>query len=349
MKHSLNGRKLINLKYFRPFAGKVIKTETESSNYDQCSEEIKPVTSILDDFFSNEIKSEELSGEMGVDSGAFYENLQDSKDFIGISNPVPLSNQSSEQEIRDILRSSSMEDENLGNNYQPRIIQVTNFQENSRNKLESFTENNTESEEETESDYDLKCEPSLFVKPPIREFPWKKEAMQKLKSISHDNVETMSKDEENDIYNKLKCIMDNESIHKVEIPSWIRRFYRKLSVRKLKRQKITQPKNVLDRYCPQQLLVTHYSSKDTFKARLSGAISHELFESPFTGRILHPFIFRNKSIRPPWVQLMCELQYEVSGEIPTRSSVDFCFVRPQHIGAVNSLLQSLFWPGIDSE
>ena len=310
---------------------------------------MKPKPSILDDFFSNEIQSEELSGEMGVDSGAFYDNLQDSKDCIGISNPVPLSNQSSEQEIRDILRSSSMEDESPVNNYQPRIIQVTNFQENARNKLESFTENNTESDEENENDYELKCEPSLFVKPPIREFPWKKEAMQKLKSISHNNVEMMNEDEESDIYNKLKCIIDSESIHKVEIPSWIRRFYRKLSVRKLKRQKITQPKNVLDRYCPQQLLVTHYSSKDTFNARLSGAISHELFESPFTGRILHPFIFRNKSIRPPWVQLMCELQYEVSGEIPTRSSVDFCFVRPQHIGAVNSLLQSLFWPGIDSE
>lgn len=341
----MNG--IINLESFRPFAGKVIKTEAESLNYVKCSE-IIPMPSILDDFFSKEIKSEELSGELVVDTGAFYENLQDSKDFIEISNLVPLSNQSSEQEIRDILRSNSMEDENV-NNFQPRIIQVTNFQENSRNKLELFNKNNIESEDETESDYELKCEPSLFVKPPIRELPWKKEAMQKLKSISHENVEMMSDNEESDIYNKLKCTIDNESIHKEEIPSWIRRFYRKLSVRKLKRQKITQPKNVIDRYCPQQLLVTHYSSKNTFNARLSGAISYELFESPFTGRILHPFIFRNKSIKPLWVQLMCEIQYEVNGEIPTRSSVDFCFVRPQHIGAVNSLLQSLFWPGIDSK
>ena len=340
---------MIILISFRPFAGKVIKRESESSNNEQDSVKIIPMTSILDDFFSNEIKSEELSGEIGVDSGAFYDNLQDFKDFIEISNPVPLLNQSSEQEIRDILRSSSMKDKNVGNSFLPRIIQVTKFQENARTKLNSLTLNRTESEEEAESNYELKCEPSNFVKPIIREFPWKKEALKKLKPISNENVEMMSEEEESDIYNKLKCIIDSESIHKVDIPSWIRRFYRKLSVRKLKRQKINQPKNVLDRYCPQQLLVTHYTAKNTFNARLSGAISHELFESPFTGRILHPFIFRNKSIHPPWVQLMCELQYEVNGTIPERSSVDFCYVKPQHIGAVNSLLQSRFWPGIDSK
>lgn len=46
---------------------------------------------------------------------------------------------------------------------------------------------------------------------------------------------------------------------------------------------------------------------------------------------------------------MSELQYAVNDEIPERSSIDFCYVRPQHIAAVNGLLQRMFWPGIDSK
>lgn len=45
---------------------------------------------------------------------------------------------------------------------------------------------------------------------------------------------------------------------------------------------------------------------------------------------------------------MCELQYVVTGNRPSRSTIDFCYIRPNHIPAVNALLQSLFWPGIDS-
>lgn len=45
---------------------------------------------------------------------------------------------------------------------------------------------------------------------------------------------------------------------------------------------------------------------------------------------------------------MCELQYTVTGETPSRAPIDYCYVRPHHIAAVNSLLQNHFWPGIDS-
>ncbi|EDW03397.1 GH10528 [Drosophila grimshawi] len=44
---------------------------------------------------------------------------------------------------------------------------------------------------------------------------------------------------------------------------------------------------------------------------------------------------------------MCELQHRVNRCHPSRSTIDFCYVRPQHIPAVNALLQSVFWPGID--
>lgn len=46
---------------------------------------------------------------------------------------------------------------------------------------------------------------------------------------------------------------------------------------------------------------------------------------------------------------MCELQYKVNNKYPSRAPIDFCYVRPNHIAAVNSLLQTEFWPGIDSK
>ena len=46
---------------------------------------------------------------------------------------------------------------------------------------------------------------------------------------------------------------------------------------------------------------------------------------------------------------MCELQYKVNGIPPSRAPIDYCYVRPNHIAAVNALLQTVFWPGIDSK
>lgn len=45
---------------------------------------------------------------------------------------------------------------------------------------------------------------------------------------------------------------------------------------------------------------------------------------------------------------MCELQFNVNNEMPQRASIDYCYLRPYHIAAVNGLLQKCFWHGIDS-
>lgn len=45
---------------------------------------------------------------------------------------------------------------------------------------------------------------------------------------------------------------------------------------------------------------------------------------------------------------MVELQYTVNGRMPERATIDYCYVRPHHIAAINGLLQKTFWPGIDS-
>lgn len=156
-------------------------------------------------------------------------------------------------------------------------------------------------------------------------------------------LETMTEDDEEKIYENLKRIIETEESHKTDIPSWIRRYHRKLSVRKLKRKKLQEPKTekvstFLDRY----FTSFHYQH-----SLLVGPISHDLFVSPYSGQTLHPFIFRDKKVQPKWLKLMCELKFVVNKIPPERSSIDFCYAKPQHIPAVNSLLQQLFWPGID--
>lgn len=46
---------------------------------------------------------------------------------------------------------------------------------------------------------------------------------------------------------------------------------------------------------------------------------------------------------------MLELKYQVTGLVPERAPIDYCYIRHGHIAAINSLLEKLFWPGIDSE
>jgi hypothetical protein len=76
------------------------------------------------------------------------------------------------------------------------------------------------------------------------------------------SMETMSEFEEHNLYMKLQNIVKNRALD-LEIPSWIRRFYRKLCVRKLKKSMVHEKlfdidyalvndkktgDNILDRY-----------------------------------------------------------------------------------------------------
>lgn len=280
------------------------------------------------------------------------------------------------------------------NYFEPRIVQVTNFQEDNSSQLTDFpmtikTEVQSEDEDETSDDepYETKyaCEKSLFnpsrydTTAPVAKQPWEIDMANDLEEENTDdfagdqNIELLNEYEENETYRRLKAIISSPHSDRIEIPAWVRRYYRKLCVRKLQRS-LGKPVFNLDNYQKHQLteakpkfgalvldrfhqLISasgnfstgNRENASTFHARLAGSSVHELFMSPHTGRILHPFIYRNDTCVPVWVRLMCELQYEVNGEMPSRSSIDFCYVRPQHIAAVNALLQRMFWPGIDSE
>lgn len=221
------------------------------------------------------------------------------------------------------------------------------------------------------------CKPSLFKrKQPTEKYPWEKDFASEIindddDQVGDQSIELMGEYEENEIFKRLKAIFDAAENQPIAIPHWIRRHYRKLCVRKMQRslglavfnvdkftKRSVQPNNdtpaaaVLDRFhmiSASGDFSSGSKANETFMARLAGSCQYDLFISPHTERVLHPFIYRNDSCVPPWVKVMCELQYAVNGTMPSRASIDYCYLRPQHIAAVNGLLQRMFWPGIDSK
>lgn len=94
----------------------------------------------------------------------------------------------------------------------------------------------------------------------------------------------------------------------------------------------------------------------TFHQRLVGFEDHELKPtvSPYTTRVLLPFIWRNYNPikKPLKLKLLQEIQAyphrnDPSWEMPKAPPIDFCYVRPEHIPSVNALCREFFWPGID--
>ncbi|XP_012225753.1 cysteine-rich protein 2-binding protein isoform X2 [Linepithema humile] len=148
-------------------------------------------------------------------------------------------------------------------------------------------------------------------------------------------------------------------------PPAIRRLYRKLAVRKTKRDYglplldvdcfgsksetsviLSKDNNrVLDRFFSDDLGCI-------FEQRLQGYNEPTSVHSPYTNRILKPFIRRDTSCQPLWLRLTDELCAKVNKNNPQwrpspRSPIDYSYIRPQHIPAINSLCNQFFWPGID--
>ncbi|KAH8278014.1 hypothetical protein KR026_002230 [Drosophila bipectinata] len=273
-----------------------------------------------------------------------------------------------DQEDEKIEEDGGEEEDEEPSNYQPRIVQVTNYQAQQQNQTIKAEPMEEEVEDETEKEelYSIEpCQPSGFTRNPRRNWPWLQETQESDDvSIPSENLRLMSVQEEQKLLDTLHRIISFEKQCQISIPAYVRRLYRKLSLRKWKREHNrptfnlddhidplgrarlkSQSHKVLDRY--HLLAHSHQSARSSFHARLAGCTQYELFESPYSKRVLHPFIFRSETLSPPWLKLMCELQHRVNQMHPTRSTIDFCYVRPQHIPAVNALLQSSFWPNID--
>lgn len=202
--------------------------------------------------------------------------------------------------------------------------------------------------------------------------------------ISDPKYTMMSPYEEEQLLNKLKNYPNTMK----ERPE-LRRLYRKLAVRKLKREKNiplfdldaevrsirgmdppeyyeredvskrlmanTKINNTLDRYQITYRTIKNKSQQYiSFITRLMGLEDeqNECIISPYTERVLKPFIFRDYKTKPLKLQLLEEI-VKFSNKSnpdfvpPKQSPIDYCYVRPQHIPAINALCQQFFWPGID--
>ncbi|KYM93696.1 PREDICTED: cysteine-rich protein 2-binding protein [Cyphomyrmex costatus] len=192
---------------------------------------------------------------------------------------------------------------------------------------------------------------SLFNQTKHRQRPWLKS------SVNNEKISRMTHQEEVYLLQKIsKTNLD-------EAPPAVRRLYRKLAVRKTKREYglplldvdcfgsksgafVTPSRNndrVLDRFFNDDLGCI-------FEHRLQGYNEPTSVHSPYTNRLLKPFIRRDTSCQPLWLKVMEELSTKVNKDDPQwkpRASIDYSYIRPQHIPAINSLCCQFFWPGID--
>ncbi|XP_041975407.1 cysteine-rich protein 2-binding protein [Aricia agestis] len=69
--------------------------------------------------------------------------------------------------------------------------------------------------------------------------------------------------------------------------------------------------------------------------------------SAFSGAVLKPYIRRDAVTRPMWIKVLDEIVEKTKGVRVCRPPLDYCYVQPHHIPAVNALCAQFFWPGID--
>lgn len=150
-----------------------------------------------------------------------------------------------------------------------------------------------------------------------------------------------------------------------EAPPAVKRLYRKLAVRKIKRE-YQLPLLDIDRFGSKQgtsatlskdngRVLDRYFNDDLgciFEQRLQGYNEPTSVHSPYTNRLLKPFIRRDTSCQPLWLKIMEELCAKTNRnnpqwKQPLRAPIDYSYIRPQHIPAINSLCRQFFWPDID--
>ena len=62
---------------------------------------------------------------------------------------------------------------------------------------------------------------------------------------------------------------------------------------------------------------------------------------------MKPYIRRDFDVLPPKLKILRDIQKRCSIKINYNWPVDYCYVQPMHIPAVNALCNDFFWPGID--
>ncbi|XP_047985402.1 cysteine-rich protein 2-binding protein [Leguminivora glycinivorella] len=214
---------------------------------------------------------------------------------------------------------------------------------------------------------------SMFSKEPNSlELPW---IEQEKYEVQKDLVDLTQ-------YEEVQLLKQVEHlIPKVKDPRKRAHLYRlraKLSLRRLKRHKrlpifdmdkavkvlsgqvpeevqaVTSVERVLDRFQRSYLhdnlcgtiLDTNYA------VTVLSHIEPSPFRSAYSNTLLKPYIRRDTESRPLWLKVTDELLMKANKKnpdykLPPHASIDYSYVRPHHIAAINNLCAQFFWPGID--
>ncbi|CAB3239498.1 unnamed protein product [Arctia plantaginis] len=183
-------------------------------------------------------------------------------------------------------------------------------------------------------------------------------------------------------YEEIQLLKKVENlIPKVKEPNkkaYLQRLKAKLALRRLKRHKhlpifdldksvkllggyvtddprvVINSERVLDRF-QRSYLIDNLSgtiASSNYGTLLLSNIVPAPFQSTYSGTTLKPYIRRDADSMPTWLKLTDELLRKTNRHIkdyspPPHATLDYSYVRPQHIAAVNNLCAQFFWPGID--
>uniref|UniRef100_A0A452IIX7 N-acetyltransferase domain-containing protein n=1 Tax=Gopherus agassizii TaxID=38772 RepID=A0A452IIX7_9SAUR len=118
----------------------------------------------------------------------------------------------------------------------------------------------------------------------------------------------------------------------------------------------SQDFRILDRYQTALPAMKGYRHQTTkFLYRLVGSedlLTDHSIVSPYTSRVLKPYIRRDHETKPPKLQLLAEIcahphKNDPDWKAQPEAPIDYCYVRPNHIPTINSMCHEFFWPGID--
>ncbi|XP_044746331.1 cysteine-rich protein 2-binding protein [Coccinella septempunctata] len=188
--------------------------------------------------------------------------------------------------------------------------------------------------------------------------------------LSPSQIEKTMKEKENKETNKRKSLLpsiDNKKFLKLSnSPESLSDDFTRCSVEAqdkkqlediLKHKKPEEKKEnfkLLDPFCHYNTSLSNISRMKgiSLKIKLLGGVRKEMILSPYSGIYLKPYIRRDTETFPSWLQMMAELQLTANKKdstytLPSRGPLDFVYVQPEHIPAINCLCNQFFWPGID--
>ena len=104
---------------------------------------------------------------------------------------------------------------------------------------------------------------------------------------------------------------------------------------------IEKAKNILDRF-----QISRIRKDDSLV--VPGIITN-FVQSPYSQKKLKPYIRRDVETIPVKLKILRDLQSRNKDNLfkELQHPIDFCYVQPNHLSAVNKLASLLFWPGID--